>query len=153
MSNSALANDLQPARFRTAGRCSTRPSVALRLSVRIRAARSTVAWPKASAPTGTRLALRGRQLTSGRSRRSLAARSRAPSSSPVEPRRFGPAVPVDRRAVLEAPSRSSRSHQRLEDGAPTNPRGVAIVHELLTDGSSPLYASTRNSSDPSNGQL
>ncbi len=60
---------------------------------------------------------------------------------------------LDRRAVLEARPQVLEIASRLEDGAPTDPRGVAMVHELLTDGSSPLYASSLTRSDSSTEQL
>lgn len=137
MSSSALAND---ARARL-GVLTHRRSLDRRLAEGQRADRDPA------------LSLRARQLTSGRSRRSLAGSLKRTVQLAREPRRFGPAVPVDRRAVLEARLQILEIASRLEDGAPTNPRGVAIVHELLTDGSSPLYASSLTRSDSSNGQL
>jgi hypothetical protein len=85
------------------------------------------------------LALRATQLTGGRSRRRLAdglgrllvdARRPGALSSAVHPR----ANLIRSEAVLDALQRRLRSDERL------SPKGLAMLHRMLTDMGSPLYA-------------
>ena len=87
------------------------------------------------------LAARARQLTDERSRRSLAAclehiveraedLPRLTLSAVVEPSRPG---------VQEARPQLLMLAARLRGGEPINPRGVAALKDVLSDGTSPMY--------------
>jgi hypothetical protein len=87
------------------------------------------------------LALRARQLTSEGVRHRLAsALLRCVDVAGRKPRRRSPAAPLDRRAVLEASALLIQLAQRLDAKDAVNPRGVAMVKQLITDGCGPLYA-------------
>ena len=88
------------------------------------------------------LALRARQLTSEEMRHRL---SRAllrivdVANRTPRPRRTA-AAPLDRSAVLEARALLIQLAQRLDAEDSVNPRGVAMVSRLITDGAGPMYA-------------
>lgn len=90
--------------------------------------------------TSPLLASRARSIVGKRSRRRLAG-GLARVLKSVE--RSGPgltaAVPPDCREVLAARVVISTLARRLRSPEPVNPRGVAVLQTLLTDGSSPLY--------------
>jgi hypothetical protein len=59
------------------------------------------------------------------------------------PPRFSNAVPVCRREVIRALPTLLRLTERVRDGAPAWPAGLAAVRELLADGGGPLYVQRR----------
>jgi hypothetical protein len=84
------------------------------------------------------LAARAMQLTSWRSRRRLAAGVRkllTPEARSV----FGPAVPIRRTHVARAAAELGALPGHLLAPGPVPARGVAMVHQLLSDGGGPLY--------------
>jgi hypothetical protein len=93
--------------------------------------------------TSPALSRRARQLTSSRCRRGLAEGLRNVIDAADEPQRgYSAAVPLQRheiqreRGFLVALAEDLRSDDEL------NPRGIALVEKLLTDGISPLYTSS-----------
>ena len=88
------------------------------------------------------LAERARQLTSETMRHRLSrALLRIVDVAARTPRpRRSAAAPLDRGAVLEARALLIQLAQRLEAEDAVNPRGVAMVARLITDGTGPLYA-------------
>jgi hypothetical protein len=86
-------------------------------------------------------ALRGRQLAARRTRRRLARSLRARVKDAERPPgpQLSAAVPLARRAVLSSRESLLGLAERLESPDPVNPRGVARVLVLLTDGTGPLY--------------
>jgi hypothetical protein len=150
MSNTAVANDLGTGR---GSDVSTRPSVALRLNVL--AHRGSLDRRLAEGRRTERdaaIALRARQLTSERSRETVAHTLMRTVELAREPRWRGAAAPVDRRAVLDSAPLILGIAQRLEEHAPVDARGVAMIRELLGNGSSPIYAPSLNAAAP-DGQL
>jgi hypothetical protein len=89
------------------------------------------------------LARRARQLTSRRMRAGLAAGIHNVLDAADEPPRgYSAAVPVQRGEILkERPLLVAVAGDLLSDDD-LSPRGIALVEELLRDGSSPLYVST-----------
>jgi hypothetical protein len=85
---------------------------------------------------------RARKLTSKRRRRELAAaifRLVDEADGPAKP--FSAAVPIQRRAVDACRELLLMVAEDLEDtGLRVNPKGVALVDQLLRDGGSPVYA-------------
>ncbi|MBV9855875.1 MAG: hypothetical protein JOY82_15395 [Streptosporangiaceae bacterium] len=95
------------------------------------------------------LAARAMQLTSAKSRRDLAAsllRLRTDSAIAPAPaaRRIGPGtppqVPLRRDRIGRAATELDELASKLLAPAPVPARGVAMVSQLLADGSGPLYA-------------
>ena len=83
---------------------------------------------------------RGEQLTSQRSRRSLAAGLRRVIEAAERPSRgLSAAVPIQRRAILRARPDLERLAAELDAAEPVSLSGIARVQVLLTDGRSPLY--------------
>jgi hypothetical protein len=87
------------------------------------------------------LARRALQLSSPRFRAGLASSIRNLIDAAVEPAR-GPsaAVPLERRQILEERERLLQLADDLESSDRLEPRGLALVERLLTDGNSPIYA-------------
>jgi hypothetical protein len=87
------------------------------------------------------LALRARQLTSERNRRTLARtlrRTLAEAQRP--PMTRGRAVIIDRAAVLHAKDSIAEMIERLESANPVRAQGVALLEQILTNADrSPLY--------------
>jgi len=92
-------------------------------------------------PQGTpERALCAAHLTSMRTRRGLAASVVNAIDVALEsPRRLSAAVPLARSEVVAARPALVGLNQRLCAPGHVNPRGVAILHQLLCDASSPLY--------------
>jgi hypothetical protein len=87
------------------------------------------------------LAARASRLTSEKSRRRLASSLMRVIRQARHPRPHSPEAPVDRRAVTRARHQIVALATRLRDPSPVAARGVAILTDLLRDGSGPLYAS------------
>ncbi len=86
------------------------------------------------------LAIRGRRLTSRRSRRRIAAGlARVVRDAEATTRGFSAAVRPDRREVIAARPLLATLDVRLRADEPVSPQGVALLESLLTDGTSPLY--------------
>jgi hypothetical protein len=86
---------------------------------------------------------RGR-LTSSRTRRTLAAGLTRTLRAAEEPPRLTSAVPVQREAVLHARDEIERLIAALLGPDEVTPGGMQLVHQLLTDGRSPLFAPNLN---------
>jgi hypothetical protein len=95
------------------------------------------------------LAARALQLTSPRTRQSLAAGlDRLLADRP--PAAISPALPVRRASVALAAAELRSLRDRLLAPGPLPARGVAMVHELLSDGAGPVYqggAGVRDAAD------
>jgi hypothetical protein len=86
------------------------------------------------------LSRRARQLGSPRSRAGLAASIRNLLDAAEEgPRGFTAAVPIQRRAILRERQLLLQLAADLESQDELEPRGIALVEQLLIDGGSPLY--------------
>jgi hypothetical protein len=86
------------------------------------------------------LAYRAEQLTSHRCRRALAASLHRTLREALEPPApFTAAVPLQRREILEARDDIERLAQDLLAPGDMPARGVVLVQDLLTQGSSPLF--------------
>lgn len=86
------------------------------------------------------LAARARSLVGARSRRHLAAgMTRVLKSTERSGYGLSAAVAPDRREVLAARVVIGTLERRLRSSAPVDPRGVAVLQRLLTDGASALY--------------
>jgi hypothetical protein len=91
------------------------------------------------------LALRARQLTTMRSRNSIARSLEHAVRSAEDPRpRMSSAVPLARRDVRAARSALRDLVAALLQEGDVSPRGVALAERLLTDGTSPLYLERTN---------
>jgi hypothetical protein len=86
-----------------------------------------------------RLAERARFLTGARTRERLARALREVVAAADEPPRRDGSVPLARAEVSAAAYELRLVASRLQAPAPVDPRGVAEVRLLLTDGSGPLY--------------
>jgi len=93
--------------------------------------------PSASAE----IALRARQLTSARTRRTLARSLRRTIAEAHQAARTRSAVPIiDRGAVLEAEAAIAEMIERLLSPRPVHPQGMATLERILTNADgSPLY--------------
>jgi hypothetical protein len=136
------------------GHNGARPSLGLRMDVlahrwSLDQRLAEGAYPERDAALG----LRARQLTSPKLRRRLAdSLTRAVRRVSV-PNVFSPAAPLDRRAVAQVRPQLVELADRLQDSTrPVEPRGVAMIKELLADGTSPLY-SPRWDQDRSENEL
>lgn len=90
--------------------------------------------------TNPALARRAEQLTSTRCRRSLAAGIERTLAAAEHPSRaLTSAVPLQRREILAARAGLLALAAELGGTDEVQPRGVALVQRLLTDGDSPLY--------------
>jgi hypothetical protein len=86
------------------------------------------------------LARRAQQLKSRRCRHGLAQGIRNLLDAAEEPRRaLTSAVPLQRRAILTESPLLIGIARELTSEDDLNPRGIALVEQLLTDGDSPLY--------------
>jgi hypothetical protein len=86
------------------------------------------------------LAARARQLTGKRNRRSLArCLERLVEQAEEPPPAFSAAVHPSRPCVQEARPLLLTVAARLRAGEPVDPRGVAALRNLLTDGTSSVY--------------
>src|SRR5262245_9681914 len=86
-------------------------------------------------------ARRARRLTSPRYRRKLASglnRALREAGEPAAP--FSAAVPLQRREILKVRDDIEQLAEDLLAPGDVQPRGVVLVQQLLTDGSSPLFA-------------
>ncbi len=103
---------------------------------------STGGSPSAPTPRRAReLNRRARQLTSHRCRAGFAAGIRNILEEADYPQRFySAAVPVHRREVLRERGFLVAIAEDLLSDDELSPRGIALVEELLTDGSSPIYS-------------
>ena len=92
------------------------------------------------------LALRARQLTSERNRRTLARTLRRTLAEAHRPQMTrGRAVITDRAAVLDAKDAIAEMIERLDSNRPVRTQGVALLEQILTNADrSPLY----NRSEP-----
>jgi hypothetical protein len=86
-----------------------------------------------------RLAERARFLTGARTRERLASSLREVVAAADEPPRRDGSVPLARAEVSAAAHELRLLASRLQAPAPVDPRGVAEVRLLLTEGSGPLY--------------
>ena len=90
--------------------------------------------------TSEALALRARRITRRRSRASVArGLARALSSAIDTGAGFTAAVPPNRREVLAARTIIDTLERRLRAPEALTARGMAMLHELLTEPASPLY--------------
>jgi len=90
-------------------------------------------------------ASRALQLTSPRRRRMLATRLSQildQAFAPPVPARFGAVVRPCGTQVRDALLQIVALTARLKDGEPVDPRGVAGLHLLITDGTGPFYVAT-----------
>jgi hypothetical protein len=107
----------------------------LRLSLDSRLARGAPAWGSPE------LRLRAAQLTSPRERGRLAEELDGVLEAAAQPAGLrGAAVPLDRRAVLACGGLVRVIADDLRHAELVQPRGVALLRQLLRDGGSPLYA-------------
>jgi hypothetical protein len=89
------------------------------------------------------LALRAKQLTSEETRAGLArALEAAVHLAHASPPSLGTPVGVQRYAVRDNAKLLLQLAERLREQRPADPRGVAMVRALTSDGSSPLYWAT-----------
>ena len=108
----------------------------------LRRSELTRALAEGADPTGSAdLALRARQLTSARSRRTLArAMRRTIDEAHRPPLARSPAVIIRRGAVLEAEDAIRTMIARLTSGQPVRAQGMAMAERILTNAdASPLY--------------
>lgn len=116
------------------------PLLALRVWLHRRSLKRALA-NGAEPDSSPELAHRAEQLTSLGHRRSLAVglnRTLRDAQGPPPPV-FTAAVPLQRHAILSARDEIEQlAHDLLAPGD-VQPRGVALVQDLLTDGSSPLF--------------
>jgi hypothetical protein len=88
------------------------------------------------------LSRRARQLTSRRSRSTLAASVRSlVGAAESPPRGYTSAAPIQRQEILAERELLLELAADLESGDELKPRGIALVERLLIDGDSPLYLS------------
>jgi len=114
-----------------------------RLATRLRARSLDRALAAGAAPEDdAALALRAQMLVRACVReelavalRSLLRDARTPNRAPIHTR-----APLARAQVVEAEPELARLASRLQAVGPVEPRGVAQVRILLTDGTGPLYA-------------
>jgi hypothetical protein len=86
------------------------------------------------------LARRARQLTSRRTRTALAASIRnLLATAEARPRGFTSAVPIQRHQILCERQMLLQLAAALESPDELEPRGLALVDELLISGASPVY--------------
>ena len=118
-------------------------SVALRLQVATRRAVLTRQLADGENPADTaQLRLRAHQLTSARTRSTLANSLRGAVREAQDPSWHHGMTIVSRRSVLNAVEEIDLLVKRLHNAEPVTPQGMALVARLLTDGaSSPLYGS------------
>ena len=122
------------------------------LQVRVRTAVHRVKLTQALAEgadprSSDELALRARQLTRPRQRKTIASGLRAVTADAYNPPRTRARVAlVDRHAVLDAEPLIAEMIKRLVGPEPVEAEGMAMIERLLTnaDGHSPLY----NASEP-----
>jgi hypothetical protein len=96
-------------------------------------------------PLGDELLLERAAQIGGRKARVEAAEQleRAIADAEAPPACFAPSVPVCRREIVRALPTLLRLIDRLRDGVPAWPAGVAAVRELLLDGDGPLHVERR----------
>jgi hypothetical protein len=127
-----------------------RPSVWLRLRVRAKGRRLDAQLAEGANPLrDAALALRARQLVSRSTRERFATGLEGLVSlaeRPPLPRAV--AVPLPRRQVLEARTGLLALAACLRAERPLYARGMALLAELLTDGSGPLYGARPDGSLP-----
>ena len=114
----------------------------LRLRATWHRARLTRALAEGADPSASAdLALRARQLTSARTRRTLARSLRRTIAEAHQPARTRSAVPIiDRGAVLDAEAAIAEMIERLLSPWPVHPEGMATLERILTNAEgSPLY--------------
>jgi hypothetical protein len=93
--------------------------------------------------TSPELARRARQLTSPRFRSGLAASIRNVLDAADEPRRgLTSAVPIQRGEILAERELLLELAADLESRDQLQPRGIALIDRLLTNGDSPVYMSS-----------
>jgi hypothetical protein len=91
--------------------------------------------------TSPELARRARQLTSRRFRAGLAESIRGLLETAEQPRRgFTSAVPVQRQDILRERGLMLGLAADLVSGDQLQPRGIALVEQLLTHSDSPIYS-------------
>jgi hypothetical protein len=121
------------------------PSIVLRMQVAARRAALTQALAEGADPASSALlALRARQLTSSQERAALSGTLQRTIEEARRPSRgrFG-AVPIRRRAVIEADEPLRVMIARLRDSRPVAAEGMALINRIITDGTwSPLYNAT-----------
>jgi hypothetical protein len=91
------------------------------------------------------LELRATQLTSERSRRRAARSLLSVVRQADQPPLRTPRAPIDRPAVARARHQLVALARRLQEPSPVGARGMALISNLLHDGTGPLYAA---GSDP-----
>jgi hypothetical protein len=119
-----------------------RPAIWIRLRTRLqrlglddRLARGDPPW------ASPELRWRAAQLTSDRERRGLANEIDRVLEAAAQPARLrGAAVPLDRSGVLACGGLLRVLADDLRHAGLVQPRGVALLRQLLRDGGSPLYA-------------
>ena len=91
------------------------------------------------------LALHARRITGRRSRATVArGLARVLRSATQNRAQLTAAMPPDRREVLAARTVIDAVERRLRVPEPVAPRGMAMLRELLTEGTSPLYRPTES---------
>lgn len=87
------------------------------------------------------LSVRARELTDTRTRRKLAIGvERAVDQVDVPQHRRGAAAPLNRQGIRHCRPLLLEVANELCDPEPPSPQGVALIEELLCDGTSPLYS-------------
>jgi hypothetical protein len=126
-------------------RSKTSPSPALRLRVWVRRFALTQRLSEGADPASSPdLELRARQLVGDRERATLARTLQRTLNEIRDPRMtLVGGTPLRRREVLVAEKPIRRMIERLRDGRPVAPEGMALIERIITDGEwSPLYNST-----------
>jgi hypothetical protein len=121
-------------------------SLRLRLRTSVHRAKLTRALAEGADPGASdELALRARQLTSERNRRTLARSLRRSIADAHRPTRTRGAVPIiDRRGVLDAEPAIAEMVERLLGPRPVQAAGMAMIERILTNADrSPLYNPSR----------
>lgn len=116
------------------------PAVRLRVAVRRFALTQRLA-EGADPASSPELELRARQLTGDRERTTLARTLERTLEEVNRPRMtLVGGTPLRRREVLAAAEPLQRMIERLRDGRPVAPEGMALIERIITDGAwSPLY--------------
>jgi hypothetical protein len=117
-----------------------RPSLGLRLRVRIRARALDEELARGASPTRTReLALRAKQLVAPQLRERLAAALENLVEDVERPPSISNIVPLPRREIIELRAPLIGLARRLRDPAPVYSRGAAMVSLLVRDGTGPAF--------------
>ena len=125
----------------TARRGHTRPSVRVYLTARLRAARFDRALAVGvPAPAGSALAVHAARLSSVAERQAVARALRRAVRDAKDTRATRSArVPMHRANIAAAQALIDEVTRRLHAPDPVNPRGMARLRQLLSDGAGPFY--------------